>query len=42
MLVTGIEHQQLNVIFQIYIPLKNHIQETTKAIKLSGQKLGVF
>jgi hypothetical protein len=34
-------HSQLSVIFWVNIPSKNHIPETTKAIGLSDQKLGV-
>jgi hypothetical protein len=41
-LANGIRHPQLSVIFLVYIPLKNHIQEITKAIKLFNWKLGVF
>jgi hypothetical protein len=41
MLVNGIRHLQLNVIFQVYTPPKNCIQETTRTIELFDQKLGV-
>jgi hypothetical protein len=41
MLVNEIRHPQLNVIFWVYTPLKNHIQNTIGAIELFNQKLGV-
>jgi hypothetical protein len=41
MLVNRIRHLQLSVIFWVYIPPKNHIQETVEAIELSNHKLGV-
>jgi hypothetical protein len=41
MLANGIRHLQLSVIFLVYIPLKNCIQEIVEAIGLCDQKLGV-